>query len=87
MNYSCDVFGFLNVVNPLTDFEGRVELGKSYYRSVETTEFDTLHELAVSGEVYRVKTLKDYKVSDCIHMLELDVTLPGSLEAEESLVI
>ena len=87
MNYSCDVFGFLNVVNPLTDFEGRVELGKSYYRSVEITEFDTLHELAVSGEVYRVKTLKDYKVSDCIHMLELDVTLPGSLEAEESLVV
>ena len=87
MNYSCDVFGFLNVVNPLTDFEGRVELGKSYYRSVEITEFDTLHELAVSGEVYRVKTLKDYKVSDCIHMLELDVTLPGSLETEESLVI
>ena len=87
MNYSCDVFGFLNVVNPLTDFEGRVELGKSYYRSVEITEFNTLHELAVSGEVYRVKTLKDYKVSDCIHMLELDVTLPDSLETEESLVI
>ena len=81
------MFGFLNVVNPLTDFEGRVELGKNYYRSVEITEFDTLHELAVSGEVYRVKTLKDYKVSDCIHMLELDVTLPGSLEVEESLVI
>ena len=87
MNYNCDVFGFLNVVNPLTDFEGRVELGKNYYRSVEITEFDTLHELAVSGEVYRVKTLRDYKVSDCIHMLELDVTLPGSPEAEESLVV
>ena len=87
MNYSCDVFGFLNVINPLTDFEGRVELGKSYYRSVEIAEFDTLHELAVSGEVYRVKTLKDYKVSDCIHMLELDVALPGPLEAEEGLVI
>ena len=87
MNYSCDVFGFLNVINPLTDFEGRVELGKSYYRSVEITKFDTLHELAVSGEVYRVKTLKDYKVSDYIHMLELDVALPGSLEDEGSLVI
>ena len=87
MNYSCDVFGFLNVINPLTDFEGRVELGKSYYRSVKITEFDTLHELAVSGEVYRVKTLKDYKVSDNIHVLELDVTLPGPLEDEGSLVI
>lgn len=87
MNYSYDVFGFLNVINPLTDFEGRVELGKSYYRSVEITEFDTLHELAVSGEVYRVKTLKDYKVSDNIHVLELDVTLPGPLEDEGSLVI
>ena len=87
MNYSCDVFGFLNVVNPITDFEGRVELGKKYYRSVNTVEFDTLHELAVSGEVYRVKTLKDYKVSDNIHVLELDVILPGPLEDEGSLVI
>ena len=87
MNYSCDVFGFLNVINPLTDFEGRIALGKNYYRSVETTEFDTLHELAVSGEVYRVKTLKDYKVSNDIHVLELDVTLPGPLEDEGSLVI
>ena len=87
MNYSCDVFGFLNVVNPITDFEGRVELGKRYYRSVNTVEFDTLHELAVSGEVYRVKTLKDYKVSDNIHVLELDATLPGPLEDEGSLVI
>ena len=87
MNYSCDVFGFLNVVNPITDFEGRVELGKKYYRSVNTVEFDTLHELAVSGEVYRVKTLKDYKVSDNIHVLELDATLPGPLEDEGSLVI
>ena len=87
MNYSCDVFGFLNVVNPLIDFEGRVELGKSYYRSVDITEFDTLHELAVSGEVYRVKTLKDYKVSDNIHVLKLDVTLPGTLEDEGSLDI
>ena len=87
MNYSCDVFGFLNIINPLTDFEGRVELGKKYYRSVNTVEFDTLHELAVSGEVYRVKTLKDYKVSDNIHVLELDATLPGPLEDEGSLVI
>ena len=87
MNYSCDVFGFLNVVNPITDFEGRVKLGKKYYRSVNTVEFDTLHELAVSGEVYRVKTLKDYKVSDNIHVLELDATLPGPLEDEGSLVI
>ena len=87
MNYRCDVFGFLNVINPLTDFEGRVELGKNYYRSVEITECDTLHELAVSGEVYRVKTLKDYKVSNDIHVLELDVTLPGPLEDEGSLVI
>ena len=81
------MFGFLNVVNPITDFEGRVELGKKYYRSVNTIEFDTLHELAVSGEVYRVKTLKDYKVSDNIHVLELDATLPGPLEDEGSLVI
>lgn len=87
MNYSCDVFGFLNVINPITDFEGRVELGKKYYRSVDTVKFDTLHELAVSGEVYRVKTLKDYKVSDNIHVLELDATLPGPLEDEGSLVI
>lgn len=87
MNYSCDVFGFLNVINPITDFEGRVELGKKYYRSVNTVKFDTLHELAVSGEVYRVKTLKDYKVSDNIHVLELDATLPGPLEDEGSLVI
>ena len=81
------MFGFLNIINPLTDFEGRVELGKKYYRSVNTVEFDTLHELAVSGEVYRVKTLKDYKVSDNIHVLELDATLPGPLEDEGSLVI
>ena len=87
MNYSCDVFGFLNVINPITNFEGRVELGKKYYRSVDTVKFDTLHELAVSGEVYRVKTLKDYKVSDNIHVLELDATLPGPLEDEGSLVI
>ena len=87
MNYNCDVFGFLNVINPITDFEGRVELGKKYYRSVDTIEFDTLHELAVSGEVYRVKTLKDYKVSDNIHVLEIDATLPGPLEDEGSLVI
>lgn len=87
MNYSCDVFGFLNVINPITNFEGRVELGKKYYRSVDTVRFDTLHELAVSGEVYRVKTLKDYKVSDNIHVLELDATLPGPLEDEGSLVI
>lgn len=87
MNYSCDVFGFLNVINPITNFEGRVELGKKYYRSVNTVKFDTLHELAVSGEVYRVKTLKDYKVSDNIHVLELDATLPGPLEDEGSLVI
>lgn len=87
MNYSCDVFGFLNVINPITNFEGRVELGKKYYRSVDTVKFDTLHELAVSGEVYRVKTLKDYKVSDSIHVLELDATLPGPLEDEGSLVI
>ena len=87
MNYSCDVFGFLNVINPITNFEGRVELGKKYYRSVDTIKFDTLHELAVSGEVYRVKTLKDYKVSDNIHVLELDATLPGPLEDEGSLVI
>lgn len=87
MNYSCDVFGFLNVINPITNFEGRVELGKRYYRSVDTVKFDTLHELAVSGEVYRVKTLKDYKVSDNIHVLELDATLPGPLEDEGSLVI
>ena len=87
MNYSCDVFGFLNVINPITNFEGRVELGKKYYRSVDTVKFDTLHELAVSGEVYRVKTLKDYKVSDNIHVLELDATLPCPLEDEGSLVI
>ena len=87
MNYNCDVFGFLNVINPIADFEERVKLGRSYYRSVDTIEFDTLHELAVSGEVYRVKTLKDYKVSDSIHVLELDVTLPGPLEDEGSLVI
>ena len=87
MNYSCDVFGFLNVINPITNFEGRVELGKKYYRSVDTVKFNTLHELAVSGEVYRVKTLKDYKVSDNIHVLELDATLPGPLEDEGSLVI
>ena len=87
MNYSCDVFGFLNVINPITNFEGRVELGKKYYRSVNTVKFATLHELAVSGEVYRVKTQKDYKVSDNIHVLELDATLPGPLEDEGSLVI
>ena len=87
MNYNCDVFGFLNVLNPLTDFEGRIALGKNYYRSIETTEFNTLHELAVSGEIYRIKTLRDYKVNDSIHVLELDATLPDSPEAEESLVI
>ena len=87
MNYNCDVFGFLNVLNPLTDFEGRIALGKNYYRSIETTEFNTLHELAVSGEIYRIKTLRDYKVNDNIHVLELDATLPDSPEAEESLVI
>lgn len=87
MNYSCDVFGFLNVINPLTDFEERVKLGKSYYRSVDIIEFSTLHELALSGEIYRVKTLRDYKISDIIHMLELDIALPDSLEDEEGLVI
>lgn len=87
MNYSCDVFGFLNVINPLNDFEGRIALGKNYYRSIETTEFNTLHELAVSGEIYRIKTLRDYKVNDNIHVLELDATLPDSPEAEEGLVI
>ena len=87
MNYSCDVFGFLNVINPLTDFEERVKLGKSYYRNVDIVEFNTLHELALSGEIYRVKTLRDYKISDIIHMLELDIALPDSLEDEEGLVI
>lgn len=87
MNYNCDVFGFLNVINPLNDFEGRIALGKNYYRRIETTEFNTLHELAVSGEIYRIKTLRDYEVNDNIHVLELDATLPDSTEAEESLVI
>ena len=87
MNYNCDVFGFLNVINPLNDFEGRIALGKIYYRRIETTEFNTLHELAVSGEIYRIKTLRDYEVNDNIHVLELDATLPDSPEAEESLEI
>ena len=87
LNYSCDVFGFLNVINPLTDFEERVRLGKDYYRSVKTVEFDTLHELAVSGEIYSIKTLRDYKISDILHLIELDVDLPDSPEAEQSLVV
>lgn len=87
MNYNCDVFGFLNVLNPLTDFEGRVRLGRDYYRSVETVKFDTLHELAISGEIYRVEAMKDYNIDNTIHLLELDVTLPDSPEFGGSLTV
>lgn len=87
MNYNCDVFGFLNVLNPLTDFEGRVRLGRDYYRSVETVKFDTLHELAISGEIYRVEAMKDYNIDNTIHLLELDVTLPDSSEFGGSLTV
>ena len=87
MNYNCDVFGFLNVLNPFTDFEGRVRLGRDYYRSVETIKFDTLHELAISGEIYRVEAMKDYNIDNTIHLLELDVTLPDSPEFGGSLTV
>ena len=87
MNYNCDVFGFLNVLNPLTDFEGRVRLGRDYCRSVKTVKFDTLHELAISGEIYRVEAMKDYNIDNTIHLLELDVTLPDSPEFGGSLTV
>lgn len=87
MNYSCDVFSFLDVVNPLTDLKERLELGEKYYRSVETTEFDTIHEIAISGEIYKVKSLKDYKLSDVLHMIKLGGALLDSLEAGEGVVV
>ena len=89
MNYSCDVFGFLNVIDTLNgrDYRELTNLGELYSRSVETTEFETLHEVAVSGEVYRVKTIKDYKMNESFHIVSLDGTTIESQEDEACIIV
>lgn len=89
MNYNCDVFGFLNVIGILNsgDYRELTNLGEMYSRSVETTEFETLHEVAVSGEVYRVKTMKDYKMSESFHIVRLDGTTVESQEDEACIIV